>query len=335
MRRLISLACAVCLFGLALPGAARAFQAAVLYNVGDKLDKSFNESAFRGVVAARAKGLSIAEYEPKTEDQRIAMLETAATRADIVAAIGFAYRDPLRAAAERHPRARFVIIDDVVDLPNVQSVRFKEQEGAFLAGVAAGMVSATRSVGFVGGMDSALVRRFQAGFEHGVRHAAPDARVLARMIGRSVAAFSDPMAGYLIARTQIDDGADVVFAAAGASGLGVYQAADDAAVRAIGVDSDQNYLFPGTMLTSVVKDVGATLARVLEDAAADRWQGGVLSIGLKEGGLSLAIGRHNGHLIGPSVRAAVAEATRLIASGALSVEETPRTRAPVETGGDL
>lgn len=334
MRRLILAVC-VCLFGISPSGAAHAFQAAVLYNIGDKLDKSFNESAFRGVVAARAEGLSIAEYEPKTEDERIAMLETAAASADIVAAIGFAYRDPLKAVAERHPRTRFAIIDDVVDLPNVQSVRFKEQEGAFLAGVAAGMISATRTVGFVGGMDSALVRRFQAGFEHGVRHAAPDARVLARMIGTSVEAFSDPMAGYLIARTQIDGGADVVFAAAGASGLGVYQAADDAAVRAIGVDSDQNYLFPGTMLTSVVKDVGSTLARVLKDAAANRWQGGVLSIGLKEGGLSLAVGRHNDHLISPRVRAALAEAATLISTGTLTVEETPRTRAPVETGDDL
>jgi basic membrane protein A len=334
VRRRFAIACLTLAWLAAAPADAWAFRAAVLYNVGGKLDKSFNESAFRGVLAARAQKIEVTEYEPAGEADRTPMLEAAAS-AEIVVAIGFAYRDTLAAAAKNHPDTRFTIIDNVVDLPNVQSVRFKEQEGAFLAGLAAATASATRVVGFVGGMDSALVRRFQAGFEQGVRYAAPEVRVIPWMLGTSVEAFADPMAGYLTANREIADQADVLFAAAGASGLGVYQAAEEAAVLAIGVDSDQNHLFPGTMLTSVVKDVGATLSRVLADAAANRWRNGVLSIGLKEGGLSLAIGRHNAHLIGPDLRAKIDRAAADIAAGVLTVGETPQTPAPVAGGGAL
>ncbi len=333
MIRLLRTACLALICLAALPATAQAFRAAVLYNVGGKLDKSFNESAFRGVLAARAAKLTVDEYEPATDDDRAPMLESAAQSADIVVAIGFAYRDALSEAAKKHPAIHFTIVDNIVDLPNVQSVRFKEQEGAFLAGVAAAESSSTRIVGFVGGMDSALVRRFQAGFEQGVRHAVPGARVVPRMLGTSVDAFADPMAGYLVAKEEIADGADVLFAAAGASGLGVYQAAEEAAAKAIGVDSDQNYLFPGTMLTSVVKHVGDTVLRVVKAAAANQWRGGMLYIGLKEGGLSLAIGRHNAQMISPELREKIDRAATEIAAGTLVVEEMPRTRAPIAGGG--
>ncbi len=327
MRRL-SLAALCALSLIAAPGPAAAFQAAVLYNLGGKLDKSFNESAFRGVVAAGDSQLSVTEYEPRADAARIPMLQQAAQSADLVIAIGFAYRDSLTQAAQDNPKTHFTIIDDIIDLPNVQSVRFKEHEGAFLAGIAAAMASKSRVIGFVGGMDGALVRRFQAGYEHGARHAAPKVLVISRMIGPTIEAFADPMAGYLVATREIQDGADVVFAAVGASGLGVYQAAEDATAMAIGVDSDQNHLFPGTMLTSVVKDVGATVGRVLTDAANGAWTPGTLTIGLRENGLKLAIGRYNATLLTPDMRVAIDKAKDRIIDGSLVVEETPAPPHP-------
>jgi len=334
MQRLIGAAvlalwCAVC-------APAFGFSAAVLYNVGGKLDKSFNESAFHGVSAMRAeKHLSIAEYEPQTDADRIPMLRLAAASADLVVAVGFAYRDSLDLVAREYPKTRFAIVDEIVALPNVLSIRFREQEGAFLAGIAAALASKSHVVGFVGGMDSALIRRFQAGYEQGARHARPDTRVVARMIGSGVEAFSDPVSGYLLAGEEIAAGADVVFAAAGGSGLGVYQKATDAKVLAVGVDSDQTYLFPGTMLTSAVKNVGAAVAHALNSASDNSWTGGIQSLGLKEGALSLAYGRHNEALMTPTITAAVAAARQAIVEDRLHVAEIPQTAAPATIRGDF
>lgn len=329
MQRLIPAALAL---WCALAAPAFGFSGAVLYNVGGKLDKSFNESAFHGVTAVRTeKHMRIAEYEPQADADRVPMLRLAAASADIVVAVGFAYRDSLDLVAREYPKTRFAIIDEIVTLPNVQSIRFREQEGAFLAGVAAALASKSHTVGFVGGMDSALVRRFQAGYEQGARHADPRTRVISRMIGPGVEAFSDPVAGFLLAGEEIRAGADVLFAAAGSSGLGVYQQAADAGKLAIGVDSDQTYLFPGTMLTSVVKNVGAAVAHVLKTATDGGWNNDTKSFGLKEGGLSLAFGPHNAALISPEIIAATEAARLAIVEGRLRVEETPRTAAPPPT----
>jgi len=334
MRRLIPAAALALWCALAAP--AFGFSAAVLYNVGGKLDKSFNESAFHGVAAARAeKRLRIAEYEPQGDADRIPMLRLAAASADVVVAVGFAYRDSLDLVARENPKVRFAIVDEIVTLPNVQSIRFREHEGAFLAGVAAALASKSHVVGFVGGMDSALVRRFQAGYEQGARYAEPSTRVLARMIGPGVEAFSDPVSGFLLAGEEIAAGADVLFAAAGASGLGVYQKAADAGKLAIGVDSDQTYLFPGTMLTSVVKNVGTAVAHVLNAAAEGDWSNGTKSFGLKEGGLSLAFGPHNAPLVTPAIADAVETARLAIVEERLHIAETPSAAAPATIRGDF
>jgi len=310
---------------LAFPASGTAQEASLVYNVGGKLDKSFNESAHHGIqVARQASGITVGEYEVVSESGRLETVRAAARNADLVIVVGFAFRDVLAQVAGENPGKRFAIIDAAVDLPNVMSVIFKEQEGAFLVGVMAAMASTSGTVGFIGGMDSPVIRRFQAGFEQGVIHAVPTVRVIAEMLDRTPKGFTDPMAGYLAAKRQIAAGADVLFAAAGTSGLGVYQAAQNAVVLAIGVDSDQTYLFPGTMLTSMVKDVGRSVERILTDGAKGRWSAGLRVIGLADGGMSAAIGRFNRGLVSPAMMQAVEKARRDIIDGRIRVDGEPK-----------
>ncbi|MBN2751621.1 MAG: BMP family ABC transporter substrate-binding protein [Rhodospirillaceae bacterium] len=335
MQRLI-LCLALCCLYIGMPGQAYGFSVAVLYNIGGKFDKSFNESAFRSLTELRAaKDLKITEYEPQADSERIPMLRSAASSNDLVIAIGFAYRDSLSTVAHEFPKTHFSLVDDIVDLPNVQSIRFKEHEGAFLAGVAAAMASRSHVIGFVGGMDSPLIRRFQAGYAHGARTIDPNIRIITRMIGTSVAAFSDPISGYLLAVEEIKMHADVVFAAAGGSGLGVLQAAEDMKVLAIGVDSDQTSLFPGTVLTSAVKNVGQIVAHVVTEAAQGDWSNGILIFGLKEDGMALASSPYNAALMTPEITAATATARSAILDGSLIVEDTPQDAAPPTVYGDF
>ena len=178
-----------------------------------------------------------------------------AQRADIVVAVGFGFSTPLETISAEFPDKKFVIIDSVVEKPNVQSVVFKEHEGSFLVGMAAALASKTGKVGFVGGMDIPLIRNFAYGYEQGVKHVNPNGEVIVNYTGTTPAAWNDPARGGELAIGQFGQGADVVYAAAGATGLGVLQAAADEGKLSIGVDSNQNYLHPGSVLTSMLKRV--------------------------------------------------------------------------------
>ena len=188
----------------------------------------------------------------------------------------------------------------MVDLPNVESVVFKEHEGSFLVGMMAAMASKTGKVGFVGGMDVPLIRKFQCGYEQGVKYANPKAEVSANMTGTTPTAWNDPARGGELAKAQFAKGVDVVFAAAGGTGVGVYQAAKDAGKLAIGVDSNQNHLHPGTMLTSMVKRVDVAVYNSFK-----QHKPGVTALGLKEGGVDYAIDQHNAKLVTPEMKAKV------------------------------
>src|SRR6185312_11784321 len=221
------------------------------------------------------------EFEIQNESQREqAMRNLARKGATIIVAVGFSQAAAVAKVAKEFPKVEFTLIDDVVDLPNVQSVLFKEHEGSFLVGVLAGMASKTGKVGFVGGMDIPLIRKFECGYAQGVKYAKPDAQVFENMTGTTPAAWNDPTKGGELAKSQFDRGADVVYAAAGGTGVGVYQAAKDNGKLAIGVDSNQNHVQPGTMLTSMVKHVDVAVYNVLKG-----WTGGVQVLGLKEGGV--------------------------------------------------
>jgi basic membrane protein A len=223
--------------------------------------------------------------------------------------------------AAEFPKVKFVIIDDVVDLPNVQSVVFKEHEGSFLVGVLAAMASKTGKVGFVGGMDIPLIRKFACGYVQGVKYVNPQAEVFQNMTGTTGDAWNDPTKGGELARSQFDRGADVVYAAAGGTGLGVYQAAKDAGKLAIGVDSNQNYIHPGTMLTSMMKRVDLATYNAFKTAQDGTWKPGLQELGLKEEGVGWALDDNNKPLITADMQAKVEAAKKDIVSGSIKVHD--------------
>ncbi len=285
---------------------------AVLY------DDSFNVAANEGIERYKqAFGAARQAFGPAGIERM------ARAGHDPVIAIGFALAPEVERVAALFPHVRFTIVDAVVDRPNVQSIVFKEQEGAYLAGLLAAMASRSGTVGFIGGIDIPAIRNFRCGFEHGARSAGKPVQVLSALVGNTPAAFNDPERGAQLAEQQIKQGADVVFAAAGGSGLGVYKAARQRGALAIGVDRNQNFLYPGTMLTSVIKriDTAVYLAAI---EGRDRRNGGTrparLLLGLKEQGVGWALDRHNRSLITPAMQARVDAAAPDVASGAVQVD---------------
>ncbi|HET8726142.1 MAG TPA: BMP family ABC transporter substrate-binding protein [Alphaproteobacteria bacterium] len=296
--------------------------AAVVFDMGGKFDRSFNEGVYNGVERFREEtGIEYMEFEVTNETQRVQALRRMAREgADIVISVGFAQAPALEEVAQEFPDTKFTIIDAQVDLPNVQSVLFKDHEGSFLVGVLAAMASETGSVGFVGGMDVPLIRNFACGYEQGAKHADPDIQIFENMTGTTPAAWNDPGRGAELARSQFDRGADVVFAAAGGTGIGVYQAAEDTGNLAIGVDSNQNYLHPGTMLTSMLKRVDVAAYEAFKGVQEGTWEPGFQYLGLAENGVGWALDEHNEELITDEMKAAVEEAKQKIVAGEVEVD---------------
>lgn len=299
------------------------YKPAVVFDMGGKFDKSFNQGVFDGVEKFKAEsGIEYMEFEVTNEAQREQALRKMAQRgADPVLGIGFAQAPALEKVAKEFPDTRFAIIDMVVDLPNVRSIVFKEHEGSFLVGVLAAMASESGKVGFVGGMDIPLIRRFACGYEQGVKHVSGDAEVIQNMTGSTPAAWNDPGRGGELTKSQFDRGVDVVYAAAGGTGVGVYQAAKDAGKMAIGVDSNQNYLHPGTMLTSMLKRVDVAAYNVFKDSMDDKFTPGIQVLGLAEEGVGWALDEHNGEMVNDEMKAAVEAASAKIVSGELAVHD--------------
>ena len=302
----------------AAAGAAAQSQPAVIFDMGGKFDKSFNEAAYNGAETwKKESGKPYLEFEISNPTQREqAMRRMAERSADPIVGVGFSMGSPIEKVAKEFPKLHFTIIDFVVDLPNVESVVFREHEGSFLVGMMAAMASKSGKVGFVGGMDVPLIRKFQCGFEQGAKYANPKVEVQANMTGTTPSAWNDPARGAELAKAQFSKGADVVFAAAGGTGVGVYQAAKDAGKLAIGVDSNQNHLHPGTMLTSMVKRVDVAVA-----ASFKQHKPGVTSLGLKEGGVDYAIDKNNEKLVTPEMKSKVDAAKADIISGKIKVTD--------------
>jgi basic membrane protein A len=292
-------------------------QPAVIYDMGGKFDKSFNQAAFNGAEAWKkgAAGRNYLEFEISNATQREQALRRMAERgANPIVAIGFSQGAAVEKVAKEFPKINFAIIDFVVNLPNVQSIVFNEHEGSFLVGMMASMASKTGKVGFIGGMDIPLIRKFQCGFEQGAKYANPKAEVSANMTGTTPAAWNDPARGAELAKAQFAKGVDVVFAAAGGTGTGVYQAAKDAGKLAIGVDSNQNHLHPGTMLTSMVKRVDVAVTNAFTGVKP-----GLTTMGLKENGVDAAMDEHNAKLVTADMKSKIAQARADIISGKVKV----------------
>ena len=323
MKRLIVAALAAA--GIAVGGMAQAedFTPAVVFDMGGKFDKSFNEAAFNGAEKFKADtGVQYREFEVTNPSMREQALRNMARRgAQVVVAMGFAQAAAVETVAQEFPETKFTLIDMVVDLPNVQSVIFKEHEGSFLVGMAAAMASQTGKVGFVGGMDIPLIRKFALGYVEGAKHVNPDIDIFQNMTGTTPAAWNDPTKGGELARSQFDRGADVVYAAAGGTGIGVYQAAKDAGKLAIGVDSNQNYIHPGTMLTSMIKRVDVAVYESFRAAQDGTWQGGIQVLGLAEDGVGWAVDEHNRSLVSDEMEAAVEQARQDIIAGTIQVTD--------------
>jgi len=297
-------------------GAGKSIKPFIAYDMGGKFDRSFNQSAYAGLDRWRREtGLEFGEFEIANPAQREQALRRAAERgfSPIIAA-GYSYGPAMESVAKQFPTQRFVIIDSVVNSPNVQSAIFKEHEGSFLVGVAAASASRSGRLGFIGGMDIPLLRKFRCGFEQGARWANNGIQFYGTNVGTSVAAWNDPGRGAELARSQFSNGVDVIYAVAGGSGVGVYQAAKDAGKLAIGVDSNQNHLQPGTMLTSMVKRVDNVVYQAVKN-----WTPGTVSYGLKEGAVDWALDEHNRKLISNDMQGRIESAKQDIASGRIRV----------------
>jgi len=307
----------------AAPALAEEVVPGLLYNMGGKFDKSFNEAAYNGAEAFKAEtGIAYMEFEPTTEAQREQALRNMARRgANIIVAVSFAQTSAVETVAAELPDVKFTLIDGVVDAPNVQSLVFKEHEGSFLVGLLAVMVSESGKVGFIGGMDIPIIRKFACGYEQGARFGNPAAEIFVNMTGNTPSAWNDPTKGGELAVSQFDRGADVVFAAAGGTGVGVYQAAKDAGKLAIGVDSNQNHLQPGTMLTSMVKRVDVAVAEAYKSVMDGSWHPGFKVLGLAEDGVAWALDEHNRALVTPDMEAAMKAAQQKIIAGDIKVAD--------------
>lgn len=296
----------------------QAQQPAVIFDMGGKFDKSFNQAGYQGAEQWRKEtGKAYLEFEISNDTQRVQAIRRMAERgASPIISIGFAQASALQQVAKDFPKTQFAIIDAKVDLPNVQSVLFKEHEGSYLVGAFAALVSKSGKVGFVGGMDIPLIRKFQCGYEQGAKATNPKIEVFSNMTGTTSTAWNDPTRGGELAKAQFAKGSDIVFAAAGGTGVGVYQAAKDAGKLAIGVDSNQNHLQPGTMLTSMVKRVDVAVYNVLKG-----WKQGISVLGLKEGGVDYALDANNAKLIQAPLKVKVDAIKADIIAGKIKVAD--------------
>lgn len=322
MKRLLSLAAAA-VMASAFTASAADFQPGIIYDLGGKFDKSFNEGVYNGAEKFKKEfNVEYRGFEIANDSQREQAMRNFARRGvDPILAVGFSQAAAVEKVAKEFPKVRFAIIDMVVDLPNVQSIVFKEHEGSFLVGMLAAMSAKSGKVGFVGGMDIPLIRKFACGYVGGVKHVDPNMEVFQNMTGSTGAAWSDPVKGGELAKSQFDRGADVVYHAAGGTGIGVLQAAADAGKLGIGVDSNQNHLHPGSVLTSMLKRVDVAAYNTFKSAMDGTWKPGITVLGLKENGVGWALDENNAKLISDEMKAAVKTASDDIISGKIAVHD--------------
>jgi basic membrane protein A len=294
---------------------------AIIFDLGGKFDKSFNEAAFNGATKwAEETGGTFAEIELSDEAQREQALRRFAEAGNNpIVMTGFAFATALETVAKDFPDTKFAIIDMVVDQPNVRSVVFNEHEGSYLVGVAAAMASKSGTVGFIGGMDIPLIRKFACGYVQGVKATNADATVIQNMTGTTPAAWNDPAKGAELTKAQIAQGADVVYAAAGGTGVGVLQTAADEGVFSIGVDSNQNYLHPGSVLTSMMKRVDVAVYEAFK--AGPELSTGFNVLGIANGGIDYALDDNNKDVFSADMIAAVDAAKAGIVDGSITVHD--------------
>ncbi|MFC0251190.1 BMP family lipoprotein [Massilia consociata] len=323
LKQLTMTIAALCVAGSA--GIANAAPAApklgMVYDAGGKFDKSFNQSAFEGLQRfTKETGIKVFEVQANSDTQAEQVMRgLARKKVDMIAAIGFSQTQAVQKVAKEFPNVRFVLVDSIAQGNNINSVMFKEQEGSYLVGVAAAMASKSKKLGFVGGMDIPLIRAFACGYAQGAKAQHPKIEIMQNMVGTTAAAWNDPAKGGELARAQFDRGADVVFAVAGGSGMGALQMAKTKGKLAIGVDSNQNYLHPGSMLTSMVKRVDIAVYDSFMAQKNGTWKPGVVYKGLKEGGVDWVLDKDNRMVVTPEMEKRVNAVRTDIINGKIKV----------------
>ena len=265
----------------------------IVLSTGGKGDKSFNDAAIEGLELAKKElGIAYKDIQPKNVADDEKSLEFLAKEGyNLVFAVGFMQQEALAKVAPKYPNVKFAIIDSEYGdktPPNVIGLVFKEHEGSFLAGVLAASMTKTKIVGFVGGMDMALIHRFEGGFQAGVKYIIPDAKILSAYAGTDGSAFNNPDKGKEIALDMISKGADIIYHAAGGTGQGVFEACSTKGIKAIGVDSNQNWVKPGTVIASMLKRVDVAVGNTVKSVADGSYKGGITKVfGLPEDGVAL------------------------------------------------
>lgn len=302
---------------------AEPLKVALILDKGGKDDKSFNSAAYEGAKRAE-KDLKIElKFVEATDTNAVENLHRSFARKnfDIVIGIGFAQKEAVRKVAAQFPKVKFAIVDGEVAAANVRSLLFEEHEGSFLVGALAAMKSKTGAVGFVGGMDIPLIRRFSMGYEAGAKYINPKIKFNENYVGVTGEAWNNPAKAKELAMAQFSKGADVIFVAAGASGSGVFDAAEEQKKFAIGVDSNQNWIKPGVILTSMLKAVDVAVYETIKETQAGKFSGGISRFGLKNGGVNYTLDQHNEKLITPDMKKKVEEIKKKIIAGEINVPD--------------
>jgi basic membrane protein A len=314
----------------------------IVFDIGGKDDRSFNAAAWAGAKCAESGKwpdgtncekatlpIVLRDIEPGNPTSiEPAMRAFAERNYDLIIGIGFAQTPIIELVAKDYPNIRFAIVDGVSDLPNVASLVFKEHEGSYLVGMLAAKTSKTGTIGFLGGMDIGLIHRFKGGYEEGARAVNPNIRVIPNYVGVTDSAWNNPGKGKEIALAQISKGADVIFTAAGNSGLGAFDAVEQAGKQdgrathfVIGVDANQNMVKPGFVLTSMVKRVDTAVYAIIQDVVTGKFKTGFHVYGLNEDGVGYAMDENNKALITPEMIQQVEEAKKKIISGEIKVPD--------------
>ena len=323
MRVFNRLAIFVAALGISLPSAWAEFRVGLVLDRGGKDDKSFNASAYEGATAAKKKLGIYLKYVEASDDNAFEPLMRAFAQKDfdLIIGIGFAQKEAIQKVAAQFPQKHFAIVDAQVEAPNVRSLMFEEHEGAYIIGAIAALTSKTGKVGFVGGMDVPLIRRFEMGYEAGSKKINPQITVLANFCGVTSEAWNNPPKGKELALAQYDSGADVVFAAAGASGIGVFDAAEERKKFAVGVDSNQDWVKPGFILTSMLKRVDLAVFNVIQESQSAKFTGGIKRFGLADKGVDYAVDQYNEKILTGSVRKRADELKAEIIAGKIVVPD--------------
>ena len=310
-------------FAASLQPALAEFKVGLVLDRGGKDDKSFNSSAYEGATRSKTKLGIFLKYVEAADDNAFepTLREFALRGFDLIIGIGFAQKEAIQKVAAQFPSKHFAIVDSQVNAPNVRSLMFQEHEGAYVIGAIAAMTSKTGKIGFVGGMDIPLIRRFEMGYEAGAKKINPGIAIIANYVGVTSEAWNNPPKGKELAVSQYEGGADVIFAAAGASGLGVFDAAEDKKKFAIGVDSNQDWTKPGLILTSMLKRVDEAVYSTIEEAKAGKFAGGVKWFGLANKGVDYSFDQYNAKILTEPVRKRADELKAEIIAGKITVPD--------------